>query len=218
MQQHRFLIFLIFGVLSFSILTFFFLWSRPVDLESLLPDVPIAGSIAEPLVTFINPSKGSSAPLVTLVEYGDFECEPCKQLNDSLAVVLETYPNEVKVVWKHLPHDDPDAFSFPASIAAQCAHEQGLFWEYAEGLFLNQGAFSEELFAFLSEHLELDAKDFSSCYNDQGTLPAVLQDYEEGLGLGLIGTPTLFINGEQMGAGAIATTDILNYVEEILAQ
>jgi protein-disulfide isomerase len=218
MHQQRLLTFIIFGALSVLVLVFFFIWSKPVDLDALLPQAAEPGSQAEPIVTFINPSKGAQDAAVVLIEYGDFECEPCKELYDSLDTVVETYPEQTRVIWKHLPYDDPDSYAFPSSIAAQCAHDQGNFWEFADALFANQGVFSEDLFSFLVTELELDSDEFASCYNNQSTLPVVLQDYDEGMALGLIGTPTLFINGKQIGTGAIPTNDILTYVEELLAE
>jgi protein-disulfide isomerase len=218
MHQQRLITFIIFGALSIIILIFFFIWSKPVNLDALLPEAPEVGSQEEPIVTFINPAKGAAEASIILVEYGDFDCEPCKQLHDSLNTVLNTYPNDVRIVWKHMPYDDPDTYSFPASIAAQCAFEQEKFWEFAAGIFENQNAISEDLFSFLVEEYALDDDDFADCYNNQSTLPVILQDYNEGLALGLIGTPTLFINGQQIGTGAISTNEILDYVETLLAE
>jgi protein-disulfide isomerase len=127
-MKQRWLAFLSIGVLSVIIFIFFWYTNRPIEIPIPEIDVEI-GSLSEPTVTYINPSKGPSDAPLTIVEFGDFECGPCQTLATSLEVVHLTYPEEVQIVWKNLPNESLHQLATPAAIAAHCADRQGMFWE-----------------------------------------------------------------------------------------
>jgi protein-disulfide isomerase len=110
-------------------------------------------------------------------------------------------PGDAVYVWRHFPF--LGAESEAASVAAECAADQGAFWPYHDALFLRQvpdhnvGAFSDATLRAIAAELGLDTARFDSCTQDGGTLDRVRAERDFGESLGVTGTPTLFINGEE---------------------
>ncbi len=87
--------------------------------------------------------------------------------------------------------------------AAECAADQGKFWEYHDLLFAqqkgeNQGAFSKDNLVAFAKQLGLDMGQFEPCLRDDKTLARVQADTQEGQKFGVSGTPTFFINGRPL--------------------
>lgn len=214
-MSHRRLTFLSITVLGIIVFIFFGLRLRPIEIPEIKTTSDTA-SLSEPTVTFVNPSKGSEDAKLTLIVFSDFQCDACATLADSLAVVLKTYPEDVRLVWKNLPNESLHPLAFPAAIAAHCAAEQDAFWEYHDELFAKQTYISESLFAQIASTLQLDVDTFQSCYDTRDTLPIVTKDYEEGIALGLTATPTLYV-GDEMLIGAVNLNSLLSMIEQQLS-
>ena len=200
-----------------TILTFFFYSQRlrPIEIKMRQDQIIQPGSIEKPTVTFVNPSIGPEEAKVTIIEFGDFKCEACREVGRSIKAVLERFPEEVRFVWKHLPNESAYPLSTPAAIAAQCAHQQQRFFDYYDLLFERQTFLSEQQFLQIAQDLELDVDSFEKCYQSRDTLPIVRKDYEEALGLGLIATPTIYVNDDNY-VGALSTTELTDYVQAAL--
>ena len=90
-----------------------------------------------------------------------------------------------------------------AAQAAECANEQGQFWEFHDTLFLNQGkersgAFSRQNLKRFAQALALDAASFDSCL-DSGKYDSLVRDNTtEAGGQGISKVPTIFINGREV--------------------
>src|SRR2546423_11255609 len=82
----------------------------------------------------VSPAKGSVKPLVTIVEFSDFECPYCNQVQATLKQVMESYGSDVRLVFKHMPLEG-HRNSLPAARAAYCAGEQDRFWQFHDALF-----------------------------------------------------------------------------------
>jgi protein-disulfide isomerase len=114
---------------------------------------------------------------------------------------LSTYvqTGKVRYVFKNFPLDfHPQAQK--AAEAAECAGEQGLYWEMHEALFESQTEWSgqsdaEATFKELAAKLGVDQGQFDSCLDEGLYESKVLEDLEEGMGEGLSGTPSFLING-----------------------
>jgi protein-disulfide isomerase len=108
---------------------------------------------------------------------------------------------EAQFVYKHSAFLGPE--SVWAAQAAECAADQGKFWEYHDLLFQrqkgeNQGAFSKDNLIGFAKELGLDMTQFEPCLQDDKTLARVQADTEEGQQFGVRGTPTFFINGKPL--------------------
>jgi protein-disulfide isomerase len=111
--------------------------------------------------------------------------------------VLDTYPNSVKIVFKHLPlaiHEQ----ALPAALASMAAAEQGKFWEYHDELFFNQASLGSEKYLEIAQKLGLDLKKFSLDMMRPSLRKKIEQDVAEAKKAGVTGTPTIFVNGMKL--------------------
>src|ERR1051325_10967613 len=97
-------------------------------LEALRKKWPINLSLPPPSFALelddgLSPAKGSSKPLVTIVEFSDFECPLCSAVQNTLKQIVQSYGRDVRLVFKHLPLEG-HRNSLPAARAAYCAAEQ----------------------------------------------------------------------------------------------
>ena len=78
---------------------------------------------------------GAKKPKVTLIEYSDFECPFCQRFHPTTKQLLEKYPNDVALVYRHFPLESihPNARAY--AVASECAGQQGKLWEFADALF-----------------------------------------------------------------------------------
>lgn len=140
------------------------------------------------------PYVGADDPIVTIVEFSDFQCGYCKRFHDdTFQAIVDNYGDQVKFVYRDFPILGD--MSVVASLAASCADEQGQFWPYHDLLFENQGSFSQDRFIEFATQLELDVESFTTCLEDQTYFDAVQADYNEAISIGARGTPAFLING-----------------------
>jgi len=166
-----------------------------------------------PLTELVTPDchrVGRLDAAVAVVEFSDFQCPFCADAFRDLRELMRTRP-EVSLVFRHFPLDaacnshvgrtlHPDACL--AACAADCAAQQGRFWEYHDLLFENhQRLEREDLFRYARD-IKLDLAGFRSCLDHPDTLERVELDVEAGARVGVTSTPTLFINGRAV-AGAL---------------
>jgi protein-disulfide isomerase len=100
----------------------------------------------------------------------------------------------VRVVFRHFPlgfHDRAE----PAAIAADCANEQGKFWEYHDKLFANQQKLDDASLKQYATELALDTEKFNACVDSAKYKAEVQQDAKDGQAVGVTGTPAFFVNG-----------------------
>jgi len=83
----------------------------------------------------------------------------------------------------------------PAAEAAQCAHEQGKFWEYHDVLFQNMQKLTDDDLKKYAVDLGLDTEKFNACFAAGKYRADVQKDQAEGQRVGVSGTPALFVNG-----------------------
>ena len=108
---------------------------------------------------------------------------------------------KVKFVYKHMAILGQE--STWAAEAAECAADQGKFWEYHDLLFSrqsgeNQGAFTKDKLLAMASELKLDMTQFQPCLQNDKDLARVQSDLQEGQQSGVNGTPTFFINGRAL--------------------
>jgi len=114
-----------------------------------------------------------------------------------LEQLLEKYPTDVKVVFKNFPIRS-HKFAIQAAMAALAAGRQDKFWEFHDELFKNYNRLNEQKFQEIATQLGLDQTKFAEHQKSPVEAARIRQDYEEGLNLGVRGTPTLFINGKKL--------------------
>ncbi len=141
-----------------------------------------------------DPSRGDATASVTVVEFTDFQCPSCAAMHPILEEVLKAYGNKVRFVVRDFPLK-MHAQARKAAEAANAAHAQGKFFEYAALLFKRQSALDEASLKKYATELGLDRLRFDAAL-DKGTYAAeVRHDIADGEIYGIEGTPTIFVNG-----------------------
>ncbi len=139
---------------------------------------------------------------VTILEYADFQCPIC---GDFFSTVFPSLKKDFIDTGKvRLAHADfvflgPE--SFAAAEAAYCAADQGKFWEFHNLLYQteikdgheNNGNLTNSLFADLAKQLNLDPAAFNSCVTNRKYQQKVLDETNQGKGIGVRATPTFFV-------------------------
>ena len=147
------------------------------------------------------PSKGPAKAPVTIVKFEDFHCPFCKKAQPTVAQVLSKYGKKVRLVHRDFPIDSIHPLARQAHEAARCANEQGKFWAYHDVLYANAPkADVAELNSYAKE-VGLNLADFEKCVASGKYRQIIQKDVDEGVRLGVNGTPTFFINGRLL-AGA----------------
>lgn len=146
--------------------------------------------------------KGSPNAPVTIIEFSDFECPFCTRFyQQTLPSIEKNYINTGKV--KFVYRDFPLGFhanAQKAAEAAECAAEQGKFWEMHNKIF-DGGELGVATLKQYATELGLDTSAFSECLDSGQMTSEVQKDFNDGKNYGVSGTPTFFINGiEIVGA------------------
>lgn len=161
-----------------------------------------------------NPSIGPIDAPVTIVEFSDFQCPYCQKSVEVLKELRRIYGDKIRMVYRDYPGlNHPHAAR--AAEAAQCAGEQGKFWEYHDILFDRQAQGSGWDFAALAKELGLKKDSFAICLTTGRYRQGVLTDMQEGMKLGITSTPTFFINGRPL-VGAHPVADFVGLIDPLL--
>ena len=162
-----------------------------------------------------SPVRGATKPSVTIVEFSDFECPFCQQVQETLKQVVERYGDGVRLVFKHLPSEG-HRNSLPAARAAYCAGEQDRFWQFHDALFASR-TISGSVFDEIATTLGLGRERFQSCLASERPRAAIVKDIEAARRYRIDSTPSFLING-RLVKGAFSFTDFQNLIERELTK
>ena len=136
---------------------------------------------------------------VTIVEFIDYECPFCgRHARETIPQLRQEYEDAIKYVIFNFPISRLHPFAHQAGEAAECAHDQGKFWEYPDLLFQNQQALDLESLKLYAENIGLDTTDFSTCLDSDAKAQRVIDDVQAAQSYGVRATPTFFINGRRL--------------------
>jgi len=144
--------------------------------------------------------KGNPDATITLVEYSDFQCPACSSAYPIVKQLSETFPDELRVVYRHYPLRSIHPQAQLAAQASEAAAMQGKFWDMHDALFNTQTTWAnspdaETFFAQLAESIGLDVDQFKTDMNSKDALAAVNEDAKSGNSANIPGTPTFFLQG-----------------------
>jgi len=146
-----------------------------------------------------DPAIGPSDAPVVIIEFSDYQCPFCRKFREeTLDKILETYEGKVRFVYRDFPLENIHAYALKAAEAANCAGEQGKYFEYHDVLFEKQTDWSargEEAFVEYAQQLSLDVESFKICLASGKYEEEVRKDFQDGINAGVTGTPAFFING-----------------------
>jgi protein-disulfide isomerase len=162
------------------------------------------------------PSKGPADAPVTIVEFSDYQCPYCKRAEATLAQLLQKYPEQVRLVYRHFPLAG-HAEARPAAEAAACADEQGKFWDYHRVVFGSSPKLDDATLRKLAETVKLDLAAFDACYKEKRHAAKIQGDFEAGQEAGVSGTPAFFVNGIPL-SGARSLAEFTKLVDAEIAK
>lgn len=159
-----------------------------------------------------SPSIGPEDAKVTLIEFADFECPSCRQLDLVLRELLPRHP-EVRLVFKHYPLTDIHPWAMTAATASQCAYQQNpaAFWKIHDAIFDAQDAISpsnaQDKLQALATQIGLNPEAYKACMINPETANQVKKTIEEGHTLTITATPTTFVNNRRVVGPDNSTLD-----------
>jgi protein-disulfide isomerase len=160
--------------------------------------------------------KGDPNAKVVILEFSDFECQFCrKYARGQYSVVMRDLVETGKAAYafRHLPLDVIHPRALVAGVAAECAGEQGRFWEMHDALF--GGALSDAAIGKHAEDLGLDRHAFTACLA-RDSRQGIQADLDDARRLGVAGTPT-FLVGVSRPAGRMKVTQVLHGAQGLSA-
>lgn len=159
------------------------------------------------------PTRGPADAWVTIVEFADFQCAFCGEAESTIRSVDSARPG-LRWAFKHFPLKSIHPHAADASLAAECANSQGKFWPMHDQLFMHQGALDPGSLAKYAEAIGLDQSSYQECMESGAGGVRVAADFNQGLAIGVEGTPAFFING-QLLAGAYPASDFVDIIDQV---
>lgn len=138
---------------------------------------------------------GNDDAKVTIQEFSDLECPACGFISPMVSAFVRANPTLARLEFYHYPLSYHE-FAFIGAESAECAGEQGKFFEYIDTVYANQDSLSEDYLKNVAEGLELNMDDFNVCVDEHRYKSKILSHMAEGSRMGLRGTPSLYINGQ----------------------
>jgi Na+/H+ antiporter NhaA len=167
-----------------------------IRLRALLGTAEVITDLAVPVDPDRDHIRGPEESLVTVVEYGDFECPYCGLAEPAVRELLRDY-GEVRYVWRHLPLNDVHPNAQLAAEAAEAAGKQGAFWEMHDLLLEHQDALHPRALIGYAASLGLDTGRFAADLRKHAGTAHVTEDVESADLSNVSGTPTFFVNGKR---------------------
>jgi protein-disulfide isomerase len=187
-----------------------FMMFRSAQPQSPTTPTPAGGSVAT--------SKG----LVTIDEYGDYQCPPCGALHPIIKTLKGEYGDRIQFAFHHFPLTQLHSHALEASYAAAAAGLQGKFWEMHNLLYEKQSEWSEvgdfrPIALDFARKIGLDLPRFTRDIDGLQVVTVVSEDMQRGALLGVNGTPTVFINGQLIHSDNFSTEGLRKEINRRLS-
>ncbi|GAB6897582.1 DsbA family protein [Kineosporia succinea] len=134
---------------------------------------------------------------ICVVEFGDYECPYCAGAAPVLHELVESSQGQIRLVFQNFPLFETHPYALTAALAAESAEATGgpeVFWKMHHKLFKNQSRLTDGDLRLYAEHVGADP-DRAAGEKAQEFAPLVQADYAAGVASGVVGTPTIFIDG-----------------------
>lgn len=165
---------------------------------------------------------GAKSPRLTVVEFADYQCFPCKKSHLAIRKLIQKYPDKLRLVHRHYPmgkicnpivqeifHEN----SCILALLAICAERYGRFWEMNDYLFYNHMVSEEQInIKALTSSMKINYPDFADCLNQNEALEQMKEDILEGNRLNITATPSYLIDGK-IYDGAALYEKISEYID-----
>jgi protein-disulfide isomerase len=147
-----------------------------------------------------SPTRGPAAALVTIVEFGDFQCPFCGRAESTMTTIRTDYPNDVRFVWKNKPLPFHVHALSAAEFALEARAEKGdaTFWSIHDALFADQLHLDDPDLLAVARKWGVDTGKVTTAISTKKYQSTIDDDDKLGTAVGASGTPTFFINGRQI--------------------
>jgi protein-disulfide isomerase len=209
-RMKRYLPFVIIAAVLVAAVGGGFMMFRSAQPQSPTTPTPAGGSVAT--------SKG----LVTIDEYGDYQCPPCGALHPIIKTLKGEYGDRIQFAFHHFPLTQLHSHALEASYAAAAAGLQGKFWEMHNLLYEKQSEWSEvgdfrPIALDFARKIGLDLPRFTRDIDGLQVVTVVSEDMQRGALLGVNGTPTVFINGQLIHSDNFSTEGLRKEINRRLS-
>lgn len=146
---------------------------------------------------------GPVTAVVTLEEFGDFQCPPCGLLQPVLKTMKQEFGDKLRVIFREYPLVPTHPHALSAARAAEAAGLQGKFFEMHDLIFENQKAWDKAfdarpIFEGYAQKLGLDMEKYRRDVTSEVVAQRIFQDGKRANALGVQGTPTVYLNGREV--------------------
>jgi protein-disulfide isomerase len=156
--------------------------------------------------------RGNPNGRLTLVEYADFECPYCGMAFPYVKRAAERFKNDLAEIFRPFPLIQIHPHALHAAQAAEAAGLQGKFWQMHDTLFEHQQRLADSDLLDYARRIGLDVDRFERDFSSSAVNDAIQRSLQEGAAQGVEGTPTFFLNGEQLNLSRFED------IEEIIAK
>lgn len=147
-----------------------------------------------------DPARGPQTAPITIVEFSDFQCPYCRSWEQQVWPQLQAaYGSQIRLVYRDFPLTSIHPEAKPAAEAAECANEQGKYWQFHDLLFTGADNLGRDTYLDHAATLGLDIARFTECIDTNRYAAEVEADIQDGLALGVQGTPTFIIGNQRLG-------------------
>lgn len=199
----------------------YLLWGRRTSFSPSPAVAPGQGAVSQ-VTTRLDvspdddPALGPPDAPVVMIEFGDFQCPYCTKFHrETFRPLMATYPDSLRFVYRDFPVLGPE--SVDAAMAADCAGEQGRYWEFYDRLFSGGLELGRATYLRYTEEVALDVALLTDCLDSGLYRDEVLADASAAAALGVTGTPTFFINGLPL-VGAQPLSAFVQVVDQELSR
>lgn len=186
--------------------------------ENVGPDKSIFRGLTDNGLNYL----GDDGSPIQILIYEDYMCPNCKRLfQDSETKLIDEYIATGTVQLILNPIAIVHQNSLPTANAVLCAGDQNSFWEFRQIIFVNQGirSFNNETFSLFAEVLNLGLEEFNACIRQGRHNKEIMDNSIAAQQFGIIGTPTIVINGERFPkTGEISLPNIFEVLEKLILE
>ena len=158
--------------------------------------------------------RGPRSALVSLVEYGDFECPYCRGAVDIVNGLRQALGDQLSFTFRHFAMREVHPNAQHAAELAEAAATQGHFWEMHDRLFASQEALDDQSLVRYARELHLDVQTLAQELSDHTYAARVEEQRRSGLASGVTSTPTFFIDGMRYD-GSVSLPKMLEVIRQL---
>jgi protein-disulfide isomerase len=143
-----------------------------------------------------DPALGPADAPITIIEFSDYECPYCQKWQaETMPKLLAGYGGKIRFIYRDFPLYGSHANAASAAEAANCAGDQGKYFEFHDKLFSGAYSLGQAAYEKYAAEINLDIDQYKSCLTSRQYQKEVESDYQFAAELGIRSTPTFFING-----------------------